>query len=467
MTEESSWPRVASPGTLLGRMQRGLGSAAREVLDLDGRAGDVRHLLLSCVEADPRWDRQLDDRADYYAVFSLRAGVDVAELEALAGDLPRGDGPAPGAPLALAVLVRMAARGNAEAGDALRRYVAAGRYWDWAIGWLMPDGWPVGPAAGWPECAHNLAAALCERFPTAELMSEALEAASWTATPDDAPWAEWQEAYPLIRAALARLAERPERRRSSDDRYREEPTAVLLGLQQLGLRRLVATLLAERTGRSDVELMLRAVEDASLPMHAAAVNALARQQRTEVLPAVVELSDATGRGMTRALLFRAFVALPYTLTRSTAREWLTDGDATHRSAAASAMSEHAIDADVPLIAAELAQELDRGLDGDQYVVCSLAGALARHPEHGPFAELDRAFREMPYSFGRHHVVDAIAATDPNFRDEVAIDSLWDCEPTVRATGAKHARRENPVAAARLEEIRSDAFEDKDTRDAAA
>jgi hypothetical protein len=37
---------------------------------------------------------------------------------------------------------------------------------------------------------------------------------------------------------------------------------------------------------------------------------------------------------------------------------------------------------------------------------------------------------------------------------------------VRATGAKHARRDNPVVAQRFDEIRSDPFEERDVRAAA-
>jgi hypothetical protein len=40
-------------------------------------------------------------------------------------------------------------------------------------------------------------------------------------------------------------------------------------------------------------------------------------------------------------------------------------------------------------------------------------------------ELDRAFREMPYSFGRCYVGEAIAATDPTFPEGLAVDCLWD------------------------------------------
>jgi len=130
------------------------------------------------------------------------------------------------------------------------------------------------------------------------------------------------------------------------------------------------------------------------------------------------------------------------------------------------MARYAIADDIEQITTQLATELQAGTTGDQYVVCSLAEALGRHPARGPYDVLDHAFGEMPYSYGRRYVADAIAATDPRFPDRLAINCLWDCEPDVRATGATHASRDDPLAAARLAELRADPNEDPDVRRAA-
>ena len=257
-------------------------------------------------------------------------------------------------------------------------------------------------------------------------MSEALKDA-WSVRPTDSPWDEWRTAYPLIGAAIEATSDTHQRPPTSD-RYADAPTSELLALEKVTLARRVARVLASRAGDEDVKLMLHAAEDPSLAMHVAAVNALAFQQHTEVLPAVLTLSDETGRGLTRALLFRAFEALPFAATRATATEWLTGGDRTRRAAAASALGAHAIDDDVCLISAELSRELDQGLSGDQYVACALAEALGRHPEYGPYPELDRAFSEMPYSFGRGYVVTAIAATDRQFPDKLAVTASGTASP---------------------------------------
>lgn len=163
----------------------------------------------------------------------------------------------------------------------------------------------------------------------------------------------------------------------------------------------------------------------------------------------------------------ALRALPYTATRETVASWLSTGDAKRRSLAAYVLAKRAIAEDTDQLVAELDAEVDAGVEGDQYVICSLAEALSRNPEHGPYGELRRALNEMPYSYGRHFVVDAIAASDPAFSSDLAIDCLWDAEPMVRAVGAGHASRTDPASIGRLDEIRADDNEEPAVRSAAA
>lgn len=54
MSSNRPWPpQLEAPGEFLGRLQRGLGLAAQEVLD--GRIGDAGELIVSCMQVDPRW----------------------------------------------------------------------------------------------------------------------------------------------------------------------------------------------------------------------------------------------------------------------------------------------------------------------------------------------------------------------------------------------------------------------------
>ena len=60
-------------------LQRGLGSGYLWALDADRSVAQA--LLLHCIFNDPRWDRQLDARVEYYATLALDVGLDVGALE--------------------------------------------------------------------------------------------------------------------------------------------------------------------------------------------------------------------------------------------------------------------------------------------------------------------------------------------------------------------------------------------------
>ena len=72
-------PTLADAADPLGKLQRGLGSGYLWALDADRAVSHA--LLVHCVFNDPRWDRQLDDRDDYYATLALDVGLDLAPLE--------------------------------------------------------------------------------------------------------------------------------------------------------------------------------------------------------------------------------------------------------------------------------------------------------------------------------------------------------------------------------------------------
>ena len=77
-----------------GRLQRGLGSGYQWAVG-EGRV-IAADLVAACVRDDPRCDRQLDDRAGYYARLALELGVQVS---------PEDD-------LGIPVLGRMAIKGD-------------------------------------------------------------------------------------------------------------------------------------------------------------------------------------------------------------------------------------------------------------------------------------------------------------------------------------------------------------------
>src|ERR1044072_4445882 len=72
-------PNLADAADPLGKLQRGLGSGYLWALDADRAVSHA--LLVHCIFNDPRWDRQLDDRDDYYATLALDVGLNLEPLE--------------------------------------------------------------------------------------------------------------------------------------------------------------------------------------------------------------------------------------------------------------------------------------------------------------------------------------------------------------------------------------------------
>lgn len=413
------------PTVPLASFSAGQGAIARRVLE--GGVPDAREMVVACISADPRWDRQLDSRADYYGVLTLSLGVEAGALaDIVAAEEAEPVDVDPGASLALGVLCARAARNDGAALSWARAYVATGRYWDQVVDDLVYGRLGQEPLADWRRRVDGVAAIIKERWPEPAQLTEALGDYART----DArrtPWREWAAVDPAISAALRAEERSGQAEPPPRERIRGRPTHELLALEDMDYLRVVAQKLATRTNARDIDAMRTMATDPSAPMHTAAVSALAAQQHIEVLPAVTALTASTRPRAAHALLSRAFVALPYEATRAVALEWLRGTDSSRRRAAARALEKYAIADDVPLVRQLLTTELDAGLDGDQYRVCSYAGALSRQPSLGPYPELDRAFREMPYSYGRHFVVDALATTDPAFRTRIAVDCLWDAE----------------------------------------
>lgn len=103
---------LADAGSLLGQLQRGRGLGAQRALDAPGAVS----LVLGCVADDPRWDRQTEERADYYAGLLLDLHVPAARLGVVVDD------PEARWTLAFDVLDSMARRGSPDANAMLRTW---------------------------------------------------------------------------------------------------------------------------------------------------------------------------------------------------------------------------------------------------------------------------------------------------------------------------------------------------------
>jgi len=450
-------PPLAGPDEPLGKLQRGLGSGY--LWALNAHPSIAQALLLHCVFNDPRWDRQLDARIEYYATLALDIGLGVSALERA---LRHGYDDVETSQDVLAVLARMAIRGHADARHTLRDYVSYGRFWDRAIDLLIDDYDAMRAGAPWPEVVAGLDAIVIARFPSESDLAEALAGVDASAR----PWSLWSVENPKIAWALSfdhgaggdPSPKRPVRPRRATPRPRDLSTAGLLAIGEGSRWTQIAEELAGRTSSDDVRRLLVAAEDAELPMRRAAILALGRQGRRELLEIAQANTSAVERGALQGAIALALEAMAPDQTRALAHEWLTSADWARRRKAAGILATWAEGEDLEHARRALARELELGLDGDIYVVCSLAEALGRYAGHGPFDELLQAYEQIPYSYGRRFVVAALAQTDPTFAGDVAVDCLWDCEPEIRQLAAAHVDRRIRLASQRLDELASDPAE---------
>lgn len=404
--ELEGWPPPrAAPDTLLGQLQRGLGSGARAALA--GADGAVEAVLES-IAIDQRWDHRLDSRADYYArlVRALEIGTSAVDDQLRTHASRTPDHALHREPMALAVLGRLAQFGDRAAVAALRREAASGRYRAAATQRLEPE----------PDDLDD---------------DDADVAAS--DDPRERPYASRSTAWLLAYEGR-------------DDRFRR------------------AVEVARRS--SDIDLLIQAAADPECPNRDQAVRGLRQHGRPEVLQIISDLDDRIESVHLRREMRWAFCDLPWELTKDTAHQWLEKGDQwTRRVTAAYAYRAHAEPADQQFLRAMLDRELDLGSCGGQGIVCDLAQALARS-RCGPAPEVGRAFREMFDSYGRHFVADALVAVDADFPKGLAVDCLWDAEKTIREVGATHASLGIPGVRERLRELADDLHEDVDVREKA-
>jgi hypothetical protein len=459
-------PPLADTAEPLGKLQRGLGSGY--LWAIDAHRSIAHALVLHCLLNDPRWDQQLDARDEYYATLALDIGLDLAPLEAWLRD--QEDESAEMESSVLGLLGRMAIRDHDEARRVLREYVAYGRLWPRAITLLTgdPEAMPVGPP--WPEVVAGLDQVLVDRFGGDSALTEALAEVDGS----ERPWTLWSIENHRIAGALAaghrvplpaRTRRRPPRRKPVNPRTMT--TELLLRVPEESRWRQIADELTLRRGREDVQRMMAAAREPDLAMRRAAILALANQGRRDVLEIAEETTSEEQRGKLQGTIALALEAMPLSQTRALAHDWLTSPDWGRRRKAAGILGSHAEPEDLGPARHALARELDSGLEGDVFVVCSLAEAIGRCADHGPFEELTRAYEQIPYSYGRRFIVAALAATDPTFAGDLAVECLWDCEVESRTIAAARVDRRIRMASQRLRELVDDEVQAASVRQAAA
>jgi hypothetical protein len=444
-----------APGdSLLGQLQRGRGAAFLAARQMP--RSSIWPLLNECIVRDPRLDRQVESRADFYAALVLETEMELNSLATHLGDNDDADESGRSTPLTLSTLGALARRNYRNAAALLGDYVRRGFWWDMALEELVstrePDFWRELDAAVAERCLND---------------ARAGERIAWWDRNEE-PWKTWARTNARLNATIGMA-----RKESGRPEPRDFPNLTVADVLRLAreerrhgwkLREIIAELVEPEHFE-----MLRAQVSVSEPERSmVALAGLAKLANPSMFDWLREFwsENSNMPGVLRHWAGRAMTSMPPSKTLPLAREWLEHPDWHFRTLAEDLMACHAGRDDVP----RLRQAIGSALEDDEaniYRLCSLFEAFKHLPGIGRIPELELAFVEFRYSYGRARAAEAMFATDPkDFVQTYARECLWDCEESTRKFGCDTVNTEVAEVTERLRQLSNDGWEDPVVRDAA-
>lgn len=446
MPREREVPRFsyAPARTLAGKLQRGLGTGFLEALKTPR---DVVHpLLMDCIRVDPRLDRQLDNRETYYAELAMQVELPLAPvLEEL---IDAGADEDEDTYLTVSVLIEIARRGGHQADRLLRDYVLWGPHWH-SVCWRLAE---AAITPDWLELAPELAG-------RSELDREQ---GRWSHEPF-VTWAKYEPRF----AVLARKEPRLHRKEHSGAPGvpLKGSTTALLQHSGGGVTRAIAEL-SRRRSRADLDLIDEATSSPSAMTRAIAISAQFESGNWAHWDLAIDMALRDQHPpYATSIANRAILKAPAGVLIPLAARWRSSSNFRRRHLAWEILEQHAAPNDRPWLERKL-KRVSAIDPSDRFLVTTIAEIVAARFPGSEFPGLARKFDAFTYSFGRHFIAEALAATDPTFATTRAFTGLWDCESGVREVAAKHVSLDVPGARERLGEMADDEL-DEDGRVAAA
>ncbi len=447
----------ASVDSLLGQLQRGRGAgflaARREP------SSRIWPLLVECITHDPRIDSQVEDRADYYAALAIETEM---ELGALATHLREQDDAGQSGwntPLTVSTLGALGRRGYRGAIAILRDYVAWGEWWNWAIDELV--------STQTLEAWEDLDDVFCQRFGCDELIKEEL---AWFDAEAE-PWKTWSKQN----ARLGRLVGASRKQAGNSLQYEKHDYSNLtvadvlrLAGQDARICHKLRKIIVNSVKPGDFEFLLSQVSVAEPERSGVALAGLTKLGNPTMFDWLRDFwcNNPEMPGRLRVRTKEAMVAMPPSRTLLLARDWLDHPEWHFRVLAEEVMEHHATLDDVPRLRKAIASALADD-DTNIYRLCTLIEAFKHMQALGRTPELERAFVEFRYSYGRARAAEALLATDKDFFARTyANECLSDCEVTTRRLACATVHATSTKASERLMQLSVDVWEDEEVRNAA-
>ena len=434
--------RVAPADTLLGLLQRGRGKGYTRALEEPEAATE---LVTRCVSEDPRVDRQVEARAEFYGDLAFALHIELSALERhLFSHDDRSIQDEYRTGLTLGVLARLVRRGRTDALELLSRYVRDGWSWKWALHDL---------ASASPEAVGTVIEPLVARVGPSALADELKRMAVRGAE-------DWR----AVSAALDRVWDDPSlsRRNVARDREASRNSEELLEIAN-GF-----STLRHRETAEDRELFRRTVRDgrASVTAKRNALIALGYQADDTVVDVadsfLGDVDETYGHPLPSAA-WRYFMQLLKKRPVPSLRRWL-DRSGPRRRLALYMLSDWGEQADLEIMRGAIQQFWT---ERDDYVVCDLVDGVRRLGDTQSVALVRSIFEQCEYSYLRRRAAEMLAAVDKTFPRDLAPECLWDCEGSTREVGCSTVDASSQLVAVRLAELAASELEDVHVKEAAA
>ena len=452
MSEEA---KIAAADSLLGKLQRGRGTgflAARQEAP-----ADIWPLLVECITHDPRLDKQVESRSDFYATLVIETGMELKPLATHLREHDDKDQFGSNTTLTISTLGSLAKRNYQNAVAILRDYVAWGNWWNWAIYELRE----TQDLEAWA----NLDEVFCKRFSSDESIKEEL---GWFFA-DDEPGKTWCKQNVRLRQFADSLRQPMKPLEERDYNNLSAPEIIRLVGKDAHVRGKLGKAIVNAVKPDDFDFLLSQVSVAEPDRSQIALAGLAKLANPAMFERLRDFwsNNLEVRGALGSRVVEAMKSLPPAQTLPIARDWLNHNDRHFRFLAEKLMECHAVLEDVPLLRQEIRLALADD-DNQCYRLCHLIVAFKHLRGLGRIPELESVFAEFRYAYGRRFAAEALLATDREFFVRTyAQECLWDCEDRTRALGCEAVDLEDKVTNERIKQLSTDVWENELVRNAVA
>lgn len=484
---------LADPNTLIGMLQRGRG--AGYLLAIETASEKVWPLLIECITNDPRADKQVEYRADYYCSLIIEIEMDITPLGDYLKQNDGDDNQFCNLKLIFETLDSLVCRHNMKALSILQDYISYGFHWQYVIMSLW--------YSDVKNSLDNIDRIICSRLSSDELFQEDFknniiedwkiycrdikdirkrilhgdkEIRAGLFLPISEPWKTLcQKNEKLAEAfgqfcSLDEIESLPPQESISPPDPAELTVSELFSLVDRPDRPIfykIFDALEQKVIRDDEELLLKnlsAQNEDRIILALKGLAVLGTPKAFEAVKSIIEFTEEP-HSRVRGHAFTAISQMPASLSLALAREWFQKSEWYYQVGGGEILVNHATPDDIPLLVKALNDP--RIIRCDDFRLGNTLEALERFEGVGHIPEIENIFLIIPHSYHRCRAAQAMASTAPDvFEAKYAYECLWNCHWKTRIGGCYNVALSHPGALARLKEIAEDPNESENVRQAA-